>query len=96
MAWRETSEKSGKIKCATFLHVAGDDANKVFNTFTFDGNVDDFEVLYLPNTANHKKPDIPESDIYSSQEHNAKQSVDAYVTDLKNKAKDCGFGELMK
>lgn len=27
-AWRETSEKLEKIKCATFLHVAGDDATK--------------------------------------------------------------------
>ncbi len=40
---RETSKKTEKIKYAAFLHVAGDDATKVFNTFTFDG--DDFEVL---------------------------------------------------
>ncbi len=26
------AEKSDKVKCATFLHVAGDDAIKVFNT----------------------------------------------------------------
>lgn len=38
-------QKSEQIKCATILHIAGDDANKVFNTFTFDGDVDDFEVL---------------------------------------------------
>lgn len=50
------SEKSEKIKCPTFLHVSGDGAIKVFNTFMFDDDVDDFRVLNcLPNTANHKK-----------------------------------------
>lgn len=39
------SEKSEKIKCVTFLHVAGDDAIKVFNTFAFDDDVDDFDIL---------------------------------------------------
>ncbi len=37
------AEKSDKVKCATFLHVAGDDAIKVFNTMDFDDE-DDFEV----------------------------------------------------
>lgn len=40
------AEKSDKVKCVTFLHVAGDDAIKVFNTMDFDDDdVDDFEVL---------------------------------------------------
>ncbi|KAL1281342.1 hypothetical protein QQF64_000145 [Cirrhinus molitorella] len=34
-----------KVKCATFLHVAGDDAIKVFDNTDFDDDVDDFEVL---------------------------------------------------
>ncbi len=39
------AEKSDKVKCATFLQVAGDDAIKVFNTMDFDDDVDDFDVL---------------------------------------------------
>lgn len=40
-----TAEKSDKVKCTMFLHVAGDDAIKVYNTFQFDDDVDDLEVL---------------------------------------------------
>lgn len=37
------SEKTEKVKCATFLHVAGDEAIKVFNTMEFDDDVDDVD-----------------------------------------------------
>ncbi len=39
------SEKTEKVKCATFLHVAGDDAIKVFNTMDLDDDVDDLDIL---------------------------------------------------
>lgn len=41
------AEKNDKEMCATFHHVAGDDAIKVFNTMDIDDDddVDDFEVL---------------------------------------------------
>lgn len=39
------AEKSDKVKCATFFHFAGGDAIKVYNTFQFDDDVDDLEVL---------------------------------------------------
>lgn len=38
-------KKSDAVKRATFLHVAGDEAIKVFNTFNFDEDVDDYSVL---------------------------------------------------
>ena len=39
------SEKTEKVKCATFLHAASDEAIRVFNTMDFDDDVDDMEVL---------------------------------------------------
>lgn len=39
------AEKTEKVTCATFLHVAGDKAIKVFNTMDFDDDVDDLDVL---------------------------------------------------
>lgn len=36
-------KKTEKVKCATFLHVAGDEAIKVFNTMEFDDDVDDVD-----------------------------------------------------
>ncbi len=44
---RGISEKSEKEKCATFLHIAGDDGLKVFNIFDFDEDVDGLEGLKM-------------------------------------------------
>lgn len=38
------AEKSEKVKCATFLHVA-DDAIKVYNTLEFSDDVDNLDYL---------------------------------------------------
>lgn len=49
-----TAEKSEKVKCATFLHVVGDDVIKVHNTFQFD----DLEVF--KDLRASRNPDAPE------------------------------------
>ena len=58
------TEKSEKVKCATFLHVAGEDA---INLFNFDSDVDDLDVLkerFRMCCEPRKKFDIPEAYLF--------------------------------
>ncbi|KAI2666787.1 Retrovirus-related Pol polyprotein from transposon 17.6 [Labeo rohita] len=90
------AEKSDKVKCATFLHVAGDDAIKVFNTMDFDDDVDDFEVLKekFREYCEPRKNISYLRHMFFTRAQGPNETIDAYVTDLKNKAKDCEFGRL--
>lgn len=90
------TEKSDKVKCATFLHVAGDDAIKVFNTMDFDDDVDDFDVLKekFREYCEPRKNSTYLRHIFFTRAQGPNETIDAYVTDLKNKAKDCEFGLL--
>ncbi|RXN08425.1 retrotransposon-like family member retr-1 [Labeo rohita] len=90
------AEKSDKVKCATFLHVAGDDAIKVFNTMDFDDDVDDFEVLKekFREYCEPRKNITYLRHMFFTRAQGPNETIDAYVTDLKNKAKDCEFGRL--
>ncbi len=40
-----TDEESDAVKRASFLHVAGDEVIKVYNTFDFNEDVDDYDTL---------------------------------------------------
>lgn len=91
------AEKSDKVKCATFLHVAGVDAIKVFNTMDFDDDVDDFEVLkekFREYCEPRKNSTYLRHMFFFPRAHRPNETIDAYVTDLKNKAKDCEYGRL--
>ncbi len=78
------AEKSDKVKCATFLHVAGDDA------------VDDFDVLKekFREYCEPRKNITYLRHMFFTRAQGTNETIDAYVTDLKNKAKDCEFGRL--
>ena len=90
------SEKSEKVQCATFLHVAGDDALKVFNTFEFDEDVDGLEGLkeLFRMYCEPRKNVTYQRHLFNTRVQGNAESIDAYVTDLKNKARDCEFGDL--
>lgn len=90
-------EKTEPVQCATFLHVAGEEAIKVSNTFVFrDEEKDKIDVLkqkfqeyceprkHLPYTRH----------LFFTRAQGPSETIDAYVTDLKSKAKDCEFGDL--
>ena len=79
------SEKSEKIKCATILHVAGDDAIKVFNTFTFDDDVDDFETLkeLFAKYCEPRKNMTYLRHLFFIRAQGQTESIDAYVTHCK-------------
>ena len=89
-------EKSEKVKCATFLHVAGDEAIKVFNTMDFDEDVDGFTGLkeLFRDYCEPRKNITYLRHVFFTRVQGPNEKIDAYVTDLKNKAKDCEFAQL--
>lgn len=90
------SDKAEKVRCATFLHVAGDDAIKVFNTMDFDDDVDDLEILKdkFRQYCEPRRNITYLRHVFFTRVQGKSESIDAYVTDLNNKAKDCEFGQL--
>lgn len=91
------SEKSEKVQCATFPHIAGEEAIKVCNTFVFaDGEKDKIAMLKRKfKDYCEPRKNVPYiRHMFFTRAHKQSETIDAYVTDLKNKAKDCEFGHL--
>lgn len=93
---------------AILLHIMGEEALNVYNTFEFEietnengqqQEVDDVLTveLILDAFSNHYIPFKNETylrHIFFSTKQTEEQSIDDFVTELKTKARDCGFGNL--
>ena len=91
------AEKSEAVQCATFLHVAGDEAIRVSNTFVFaDGETNKIAVLKqkFKDYCEPRKNLTYIRHMFFTRAQGPSETIDAYVTDLKNKAKDSEFGDL--
>ena len=90
-------EKSGKVKVATFLHVAGVEARRIYNTFnTPEEEAEDIEVL-IKNFQDYVEPRKNLTylrHIFFTRNQETHETIDNYVTDLKNKAIQCEFVDL--
>lgn len=89
-----TGVTDGDQKRALLLHLIGQDSQDIFETFedtgdTYENAVAKFDEYFLP-----KKNDAFERHIFRKCKQNEGESVDAYVTRLKNLAKTCNFGAL--
>ena len=91
-------EKSAKMKASVFLHVVGEDALEVYNNFQFqdDANkmeldkiLEKFEDYCIP-----KRNVTFERHRFFTCVQKTGETVDQYVTDLRNRSKTCEFGEL--
>jgi hypothetical protein len=91
-------EKSGKVQCANFLHVAGEDARAVYNALDYLTGEDRNNIELLKKK--FKEYCEPRKNLtwvrhqFFSRSQGPSETIDAYVTDLKNRAKDCEFGLL--
>lgn len=93
----EFSEKPEEVQCATFLHVAGEDAVKVYNTFEFAPAEANKLAVLKKKFKDYCEPrkNLPYiRHLFFTRAQGTTENIDAYVTDLKNKAKDCEFGDL--
>ena len=88
--------KDEETQCAVFLHTIGEEALEVYDTFTFteseEGKIEPlitkFEAYCSP-----KKNVTYERYLFFSCTQNSRP-IDAFVTDLRMKAKTCEFGTL--
>lgn len=76
--------------------MAGDEAFKVYNTFNFDEDMDDYDVLkeLFRRHCELRKNVTYLRHLFLTQLQGKSESIDAYVADLKNKARDCEFEHL--
>ena len=88
-----------EIKAATFLHVVGEDALELYNTFTWeaDGDQHNMEKIMEKFEAycNPKKNVTWERHVFNTRAQKSGETIDEYVTDLRSKARTCEFGDLM-
>lgn len=84
------------MKWATFLHVAGDEAIKVFNTVDFHEDVDGFSGLkeFFREYCVPRKNITNLRHVFFTRVQWPTEENDAYHTDLNSKAKDSEFGQL--
>ena len=90
-------EKPEKQKIAIFLTVAGQEAIDVFNTFTFTEEQKDKIDEVLKKFAAYCEPkqnETYEMYIFCCRLQKQGESVEQWITDLKNKSQTCNFGTL--
>ena len=92
------SEKDEKVQLATLLHVAGEEALEIYNTFTWDSDEDENKVNMIMAKfeayCNPRKNINWERHIFNIRNQQIGETIDQYVTDLKTKVKSCEFGTL--
>ena len=88
--------KTDKQKVALLLHVAKKQAIDVYNTFSFEVDTPNYDtvVAKFESYCNPKKNETYERFVFNSRNQAAGESFEAFLTDVKTKAKTCGFGVL--
>ncbi len=92
------NDKSDEVKATTFLHLAGPEALEVFNSLSFENPSDEkkldklvekFEKYCIP-----RKNVTWERHVFNTRCQQPGETIDQYVTVLRNKAITCEFGAL--
>lgn len=90
--------KDQKIQSATLLHVAGEEALEIYNTFTWDKDGDDKNIDAIKAKfeayCNPRKNVTWERHLFNTRNQQPGETIDQYITDLRTKAKSCEFGTL--
>ena len=98
MTATEASKKSGKIQSSMLLHLIGEDALEVFNTFEFASEEDKekpAEILKkFDEYCNPKRNLTVERHVFNSRMQQPGESIDQYITDLRLKVKTCEYGTM--
>ena len=104
-SWKQTvqlyldvamSEKTEKEKCKAFLYVIGKEGREIFNTFVFAEQKDKLEPLLekFESYCIPKKNVTMERHKFNTRTQGSTELIDQFVTDLKNIARDCEFGDI--
>ena len=92
------SGKHTKIQATTFLHVAGTEALKIYNTFTWESDDDKSKVGKITEKfdkyCNPHKNITRKTHKFNTRNQQVGKTINQYVTDLKTKAQTCEFANL--
>lgn len=93
----ETNKKPEEVQCAQLLHYLGDEALQIYNSFTFEEAeknkikvlIEKFDGYFIP-----KKNLTYERYKFFNMRQGSNESIEQFVTELKNQAKQCEFADL--
>lgn len=93
----ETNNKSEEVQCAQLLHFLGDDALQIYNSFSLTASernkvktlLQKFEEYFIP-----KKNLTYERYKFFNLHQGANETIEQFVTELRNQAKLCEFANL--
>ncbi|XP_039870493.1 uncharacterized protein LOC120723214 [Simochromis diagramma] len=93
------ASKPPKVQSSLFLHVAGEEAVEVYNTFTFAENGDEHKLMKIMEKfeeyCNPKKNITYERYKFFTCVQ-GDMPISQYITELKLRAKSCEFGQLQE
>ena len=92
MTATEASKKSAKIQSSMLLHLIGEDALEVFNTFEFGLEEDKEKPVEI--LKKFDKNLTVERHIFNSRMQHPGESIDKCITDLRLKVKTCEYGTM--
>ncbi|KAK4886364.1 hypothetical protein RN001_002635 [Aquatica leii] len=93
----EMCKKSGSTQCAQLLHYIGDDGIRIYNTFSIAEEKKGKLKILLEKFENHFSPKKNlsfERYKFFTRKQLVGEFLERFITDLKNKANSCEFGEL--
>ena len=92
------AQKDEPTRVATLLTVIGEEAVDVYNTLNWDDEGDELKIEKVLEKfelfCNPRKNTIYERYVFFSRNQDSGESIDHYVTVLKNLADTCEFGAL--
>lgn len=93
-----TVEKTDRVQAMTFLRIVGPDAVEIYNTFDWQEEEEKENLRNIMEKfegyCNPKKNVTYERHVFNTRNQGQSESIDAYVTDLRKKAKSCEFAQL--
>ena len=91
-------DKDEGVQSATLLHVVGEEALEIYNTFSWDEEGDAKKVSKIMEKfeayCNPRKNVTWERHVFNTRNQQVGETIDRCVTDLKTKVRSCEFGVL--
>lgn len=86
-----------KVQCAILLHVIGEEALEIYNTFKFATGEDPNKIAHLKKKfeeyVNPRKNTVFERYRFWECKQQEGETIDQFITELKTRAKSCEFGD---
>ena len=92
------SVKDDKAQCSLFLHIIGEQALAIYNTFQFENTDDRFKLEKVAKKFEEyctpKKNVTYERHKFFTRNQHAHETIDQYATELRHRTQSCEFGDL--